>query len=227
MRRFSDAALSILEVLCVVAVVGVLAALLAPTMRAVSESSHVAGCLNNLRQLGVAFQSYANDHDGYLPRTETPRPDGLSGTVVWPHHVCDYLGVNYSAIQGAAKAALARRTPFVCPAEKEPAQPWHTYAINRQLREVGGAGAKAYIKQAAIKSPSKYVVLSDAYKSHHQYNDRAQKMRDWNFMDRRHGGKPNFLYADWHVAPFTEKIIGEMDPGGNSPFYKSLWMYEY
>lgn len=218
-----NTAFSVVEVIVIVAVVSLLAALLMPAVQSVRERAGLVGCLNNLKQLGFAFQSYASDHEGYLPRTETPAPSGV-GTVVWPHHVAPYLESDFSRVQ--ADEALARKSPFICPAERELVKPYITYAINRQLREIGGAGEMAYIKQTAIRSPSKYAVLSDAYKSFHQYNDRARKLRDWNFLDRRHGGKPNILYADWHAAPLGEEIVGLNDPDGNSPFYQSLWLYD-
>ena len=59
-----------IELLVVVAIIGILAALILPvTSRATSLAKGLT-CLNNLRQWGLATQIYADDHDDFLP------PDG-------------------------------------------------------------------------------------------------------------------------------------------------------
>lgn len=58
---------AVIELLTVIAVVGILAAILIPVvsqMRSQASSSHSA---TNLRQIGAAVFLFANDHNGYLP----------------------------------------------------------------------------------------------------------------------------------------------------------------
>lgn len=67
----SDFAFTLVELLVVVAVIGILAALLLPTLAGGQERAHRAQCLNNERQFLLAAHLYAADNEQYLPRPET------------------------------------------------------------------------------------------------------------------------------------------------------------
>lgn len=226
-RKASLAALSLVECLIGIAIISILAALLFPIMGNMRERGQVAGCLNNLRQIGMAMQMYANDHDGWLVQNEAQKP-GESKPLMWPYRIAQYLEVKDFA-QTYQNAEMARRSPFTCPAEKDYSaggKPWIHYALTRHLND-RLMGAKSEIRQTAVRSPSKWMVLSDSFASWDVNTDRTSKMAAWNGLTRRHGGQPNFLYADGHAAPFPEEIIGESDPGGQTSFYRSLWQHDY
>ena len=58
--------LTLIELLVVIAVIGLLAALLLPSLSSAKANARQIACLNNLRQLEVAFQMYAADNGGSL-----------------------------------------------------------------------------------------------------------------------------------------------------------------
>lgn len=58
---------SLVEVLVVIAIIGVLLALLLPGIGQARESAKKAICLSNLRQIGLAIQSYSTSNRGYIP----------------------------------------------------------------------------------------------------------------------------------------------------------------
>lgn len=71
-------AFTILELLVVIGIIAIIAALVLPALIAGREAGREANCVSNMRQLGVAFRLYMEDHDG-------SRPDDLAMLV--PHYV--------------------------------------------------------------------------------------------------------------------------------------------
>ena len=57
-------AFTLLELLVVIAIIGILAALLLPVLARAKETAKRVGCLNNQRQLGVAWEIYSGDFGG-------------------------------------------------------------------------------------------------------------------------------------------------------------------
>jgi prepilin-type processing-associated H-X9-DG protein len=58
---------SLLEVLSIVAIVGILAAILLPALARAREAANRASCASNLSQLGLALHMYADECGGKLP----------------------------------------------------------------------------------------------------------------------------------------------------------------
>lgn len=58
---------SLIEMLTVIAIIAVLAAIVFPVLARVRENGRRTRCVSNLKQFGVAFRLYANDNRGYAP----------------------------------------------------------------------------------------------------------------------------------------------------------------
>ena len=58
---------SLIELLVVIAIIAILAALLLPALSRSKEQGQRVACINNLKQLSLAWVMYADDHDGVLP----------------------------------------------------------------------------------------------------------------------------------------------------------------
>ncbi len=58
---------TLIELLTVLAIVGILAAILIPVVGRVHENAKESRCVSNLRQVGMALHAYAADNKGHLP----------------------------------------------------------------------------------------------------------------------------------------------------------------
>jgi len=78
-------AFTLVELLVVVAIIGLLAGLLLPALSGAKANARQAGCLGNLRQLEAACQMYAADNGGNLAQNVAFLPELLPmfGTNAW------------------------------------------------------------------------------------------------------------------------------------------------
>lgn len=72
---------TLIELLVVIAIVGVLGAFLIPAIGGVREQGRRITCINNLRQHGVAWYLYLDDHEDFFPPYQDP-PQGI-GVTAW------------------------------------------------------------------------------------------------------------------------------------------------
>lgn len=58
---------TLIELLVVIAIISLLAAMILPQMSEALERGRQTACANQLRQVGLGLQMYAQDHNGYMP----------------------------------------------------------------------------------------------------------------------------------------------------------------
>jgi prepilin-type N-terminal cleavage/methylation domain-containing protein/prepilin-type processing-associated H-X9-DG protein len=98
---------TLVELLVVIAIIGVLVALLLPAVQAARESARRSQCVNNLKQLGIAFQNY-HDAKGQLPAGSISCCWGTWQMSILPYLEQQQLGAQYRFLpKGATTPDLA------------------------------------------------------------------------------------------------------------------------
>jgi prepilin-type N-terminal cleavage/methylation domain len=179
--RSSPAAFTLIELLTVIAIVGILIAILVPVVSHVRASAKRTRCTANIRSLGTAFNLFAADNKGYYPAViyHTSYTDGRvnPGKSHWWLELRPYIGNANIKDLGAIP-----ESPFgVCP-----------------IGQIGMNSKVSYYYQFrpnTIGRPTKIILLGDS-KDH--------VLTVWNestehAAPKRHNGKANYLFFDGHV----------------------------
>jgi prepilin-type N-terminal cleavage/methylation domain-containing protein/prepilin-type processing-associated H-X9-DG protein len=88
MVRYGSRGFTLVEMLVVIAIIGVLVALLLPAVQAARESARRVSCANNLRNLGLALQQYHDRARRFPPATSgAPKHNWI--TRILPHLEAD------------------------------------------------------------------------------------------------------------------------------------------
>ena len=66
-QRFDGKNFTLIELLIVIAIIAILAAMLLPALNQARERARATTCMNNLKQNGSAFTFYADDNRGFIP----------------------------------------------------------------------------------------------------------------------------------------------------------------
>jgi prepilin-type N-terminal cleavage/methylation domain-containing protein/prepilin-type processing-associated H-X9-DG protein len=82
-RQVGCRAFTLVELMVVVAIIGLLAALLLPALGRVRQKARSVQCVNNLRQLYMANQMYASENKGRYCPAAPDINEGLGGRIRW------------------------------------------------------------------------------------------------------------------------------------------------
>lgn len=220
---------SLIELLVVMAVIGLLTAVAVPAITRSLGSGRAAMCRSNLHQMGIALQAYANSNEGRLPLSHLRNYDTRVNSS-WDLSVEKVNGVA-RAQPGLLWQAGGDTRIQQCPAYQGPsntsADPYTGYNYNSSY--LGGYGSlrngvfsgTASARLAQIDSPSNCAAFGDG-----EYADGANKyMRspqsgplDTGFSGReagtqgfRHNGSTGVSYVDGHAGTLApSKPIDEL-----------------
>src|SRR5205823_2366006 len=105
------------ELLCVIAIIAILAALLLPALSQGRAKAQRIQCTSQLRQAGIAFISFAHDHNGKFPMH---LPFSAGGTLEFAQTAQNPFETNASRHFQAISNELVTPKIVVCPADTRP-----------------------------------------------------------------------------------------------------------
>lgn len=92
-RTCSVKSFTLIELLFVVAIIGILAAMLLPALTMAKESARRGACLVNLKQIGTAMVMYADQYNSY-PRTNVDANDAPDDVDYTSMHSLEYFKID-------------------------------------------------------------------------------------------------------------------------------------
>ena len=131
MKKFNLSSLrrafTFVELLVVVAVIGILVGLLLPAVQAAREAARRMTCMNNVRQIGLAFHLYHDVLETFPPGTLTSNGTNSSfgwGALILPYleqaNVKDLVDFNQRVYDEVNQKAGQTRLPFyLCPSDSD------------------------------------------------------------------------------------------------------------
>jgi prepilin-type N-terminal cleavage/methylation domain-containing protein/prepilin-type processing-associated H-X9-DG protein len=141
---------TLLELLIVIAIITLLAAILFPAFAQAREKARQTHCLNNMRQLETAFAIYLQDYDGTLPGAGSAK--SLSRVGHWVPAAPVSLTQPCHVEQGAIYPYLRNPQVYVCPSDANGQVKRLSYSMNDRLD---------FLSAALIDDSSKTVLLVD------------------------------------------------------------------
>ena len=195
-------AFTLVELLTVIAIIGILAALLLPVLQRGKDRAKRVWCENNLAQMGIAFHSFAHDHNSKFPAQVPLAEGGADGLVVngvAVHSGFDFVFLNFQALAND----LGTPKILICPTDPRLPATSFTSLKNTNLSYFLGYNAD-YNQPADVLAGDRNLTSLPNLTF---YNGSGQQLR-WSGIMHRFKG--NVLFADGHVEELNGRQSGAL-----------------
>ncbi len=216
-RRIIDG-FTLVELLVVIAIIGMIASLLLPALAKSRKRAEAIICLNNTRQLTLAWQLYADEHNGFLPYNLGMAGSSNRTNLNWVNNVMSWdLSPDNTNPATITQAALGNfltgsTSCFRCPSDRVLSPIQISAGWNFRIRSdsmtalIGDAGAfsatgvnqnapnyRQFFKMTQIPRPTEIFVFLDEH---------PDSIDDGYFVNRV--GVAGNYYGGYHNAQWTD-----------------------
>ena len=200
-------AFTLVEMLVVLAIVGILAAILLPVFGSARESAYSATCSSNLKQINLAISQYVRDSGGFYPNngagSDSPPPN-----CAWPMRISRYLKSPQVLECPSFELGEFREG---CPPSEDGNEWDGSYDI---ASSIDFRNSNGMVSEMRVRAPSQRILAFDGYGVERNFltiggegvspEEQRQRLIDAGYARHRFG--LNALFYDGHVKhiPFDD-----------------------
>lgn len=206
---------TLIELLIVIAIIAILAAMLLPALNQVRSKARSISCLNQNRQISQSMMGYQMDFNDYFIFWGTSTSDSWA----WNLHKYDYLKNSRLYLCPDLPPDFAYRDDFIKTPETNWTYAWISYGYNYL-----GIGSNYYcggnndyndppsgIKGSVLKNASAIILLADSRYTASINRGYFRISDSWNNdgnsqIHTRHNGSANIVWADGHATGETNAM---------------------